>query len=105
MDYMSIDFKPLFEAMRGGTAFAEMYIPYIFKGREMEKTAVETDISDVIHSKMSKCRLFLADYGGGKSTLGKFISYLGQENGMLISVLSDKDYKNIYKQDDFFISI
>jgi len=105
MDYMSIDFKPLFEAMRGGTAFAEVYIPYIFKGRELEKRAVETDITDVIQSKMSKCRLFLADYGGGKSTLGKFISYCGQERGMLISVLSDKDYKNIDKQDDFFISI
>ena len=105
MDYMSIDFKPLFEAMRGGTAFAEMYVPYIFKGREMEKRAVETDISDVIESGLSKCRLFLADYGGGKSTLGRFISYRGQENGMLISVLSDQDYKNIFKQDDFFISI
>ncbi|HPE41116.1 MAG TPA: DUF2791 family P-loop domain-containing protein [Bacteroidales bacterium] len=99
------DFKNLFESLRGGTSFSEKYVPYIFKGREMEKKAIERDIDNILTSETSKCRLFLADYGGGKSTLGKYISFSAKKNGMLVSVLSKKDYQTIYKQDDFFISI
>jgi adenosylhomocysteinase len=95
----------LFESFRGGSSFSEQYIPYIFKGRELEKKAVERDIAIIASGNISKCRLFLADYGNGKSTLGKYISYCAHDNGMLVSVLSKKDYKNFYKQDDFFISI
>jgi hypothetical protein len=102
---MGINFESLFESFRGGTSFSEKYIPYIFKGREMEKKAVERDLQNIVDSGTSKCRLFLADFGGGKSTLGKYISFCAQEKGMLVSVLSMKDYKTIYKQDDFFISI
>jgi len=99
------DFKELFESLRGGTSFSEKFVPFIFKGRELEKRAVERDIDNILTTHTSKCRLFLADYGGGKSTLGKYISFSAKKNGMLVSVLSKKDYQNVYKQDDFFISI
>jgi len=104
-DTFDIDFKGLFESFRGGSSFSEQYIPYVFKGRDLEKKAVERDIELIASGELSKCRLFLGDFGNGKSTLGKYISYYAHDKGMLVSVLSKKDYKTFYKQDNFFISI
>lgn len=99
-----MDYHPMFEAIRVGTAVPVEYIKEILVGRERYQREIENDI-DYILTGRSKVRVFLGEYGLGKTTLARYAESLAREKGMMVSCLSEKDYDSIHKQDEFFRSI
>ncbi|KUK82281.1 MAG: Uncharacterized protein XD94_0078 [Mesotoga prima] len=94
----------MFEAIRAGTAVPVDYVKEIVTGRERYTQEIESDIDYVLTGK-SKVRVFLGEYGLGKTTLARYAEYVSRERGMMISCLSEKDYDTLHKQDEFFRSI
>lgn len=99
-----MDYGPMFESIRAGTAVPVRYISEFLVGRENEKKAIENDIDYVITGN-SKVRVFLGDYGYGKSSLARYAEHLAENRGMIVSYMTEKDYEYIHKQDEFFKSI
>ncbi|HNU22979.1 MAG TPA: DUF2791 family P-loop domain-containing protein [Mesotoga sp.] len=99
-----MDYHPMFEAIRAGTAVPVDYVKEIVTGRERYTQEIESDIDYVLTGK-SKVRVFLGEYGLGKTTLARYAEYVSRERGMMISCLSEKDYDTLHKQDEFFRSI
>ncbi len=100
-----MDYRPMFEAIRTGASVPIQYVPDLIVGREVERKAIESDIEYITSTGNSKVRVFLGDYGFGKTTLGKYAEYIGKERGMLVSYLTEKDYQDFHKQDELFKSI
>lgn len=100
-----MDYRPMFEAIRTGVSVPEEYAAHLIIGRTFEKEIIENDIDYVISYQASKIRIFLGDYGFGKTTLAKYAITRASEKGMVYSMLTEKDYKSIYRQDEFFRSI
>lgn len=94
----------MFEAIRAGTAVPVDFVTEILTGREKYVQEIENDIDYILTGK-SKVRVFLGEYGLGKTTLARYAEYLSREKGMMISCLSEKDYDTLHKQDEFFRSI
>jgi len=99
-----VDYHPMFEAIRAGTAVPVDYVKEILTGREKYTKEIENDIDYVLSGK-SKVRVFLGEYGLGKTTLARYAEYVSREKGLMISCLSEKDYDTLHKQDEFFRSI
>jgi hypothetical protein len=94
----------MFEAIRAGAAVPVDYIKEILTGRDKYQIEIENDI-DYILTGRSKVRVFLGQYGLGKTTLARYAEYLAREKGIMISSLAEKDYDTIHKQDEFFRSV
>ncbi len=94
----------MFEAIRAGAAVPVDYIKEILTGRDKYQVEIENDI-DYILTGRSKVRVFLGQYGLGKTTLARYAEYLAREKGMMISSLAEKDYDTLHKQDEFFRSV
>ncbi|HOZ98596.1 MAG: BREX system ATP-binding domain-containing protein, partial [Mesotoga sp.] len=94
----------MFEAIRAGTAVPVDFVTEILTGREKYVQEIENDINYILTGK-SKVRVFLGEYGLGKTTLARYAEYVSREKGMMISCLSEKDYDTLHKQDEFFRSI
>ena len=94
----------MFEAIRAGAAVPVDYIKEILTGRDKYQVEIENDI-DYILTGRSKVRVFLGQYGLGKTTLARYAEYLAREKGMMISSLAEKDYDTLHKQDELFRSI
>jgi len=99
-----VDYHPMFEAIRAGAAVPVDYIKEILTGRDKYQIEIENDI-DYILTGRSKVRVFLGQYGLGKTTLARYAEYLAREKGIMISSLAEKDYDTIHKQDEFFRSV
>jgi len=99
-----VDYHPMFEAIRAGAAVPVDYIKEILTGRDKYQVEIENDI-DYILTGRSKVRVFLGQYGLGKTTLARYAEYLAREKGMMISSLAEKDYDTLHKQDEFFRSV
>ncbi|MGV8105084.1 MAG: BREX system ATP-binding domain-containing protein [Mesotoga sp.] len=99
-----MDYHPMFEAIRAGAAVPVDYIKEILTGRDKYQVEIENDI-DYILTGRSKVRVFLGQYGLGKTTLARYAEYLAREKGMMISSLAEKDYDTLHKQDEFFRSV
>ncbi|CCU85760.1 MULTISPECIES: BREX system ATP-binding domain-containing protein [Mesotoga] len=99
-----MDYHPMFEAIRAGTAVPVDFVTEILTGREKYVQEIENDINYILTGK-SKVRVFLGEYGLGKTTLARYAEYVSREKGMMISCLSEKDYDTLHKQDEFFRSI
>lgn len=67
-----MDYRPMFEAIRTGVSVPEEYAAHLIIGRTFEKEIIENDIDYVISYQASKIRIFLGDYGFGKTTLAKY---------------------------------
>ena len=74
----------MFEAIRAGTAVPVDYVKEIVTGRERYTQEIESDIDYVLTGK-SKVRVFLGEYGLGKTTLARYTEYVSRERGMMIS--------------------
>jgi hypothetical protein len=94
----------MFEAIRAGTAVPVDFVTEILTGREKYVQEIENDINYILTGR-SKVRVFLGEYGLGKTTLARYAEYVSREKGMMISCLSEKDYDTLHKQDEFFRSI
>ena len=99
-----MDYHPMFEAIRAGAAVPVDYIKEILTGRDKYQVEIENDI-DYILTGRSKVRVFLGQYGLGKTTLARYAEYMAREKGMMISSLAEKDYDTLHKQDELFRSI
>ena len=99
-----MDYHPMFEAIRAGAAVPVDYIKEILTGRDKYQVEIENDI-DYILTGRSKVRVFLGQYGLGKTTLARYAEYLAREKGMMISSPAEKDYDTLHKQDEFFRSV
>ncbi len=99
-----MNYRPMFEAIRIGAAVPVEYIDELIFGRDDEKKAIIDDLNFVINGN-SKIRVFVGDYGFGKTSLARYAEHQAIEKGMVISYLSEKDYDEFHKQDELFKSI
>jgi hypothetical protein len=100
-----MDYRPMFDAIRAGVAIPEEYAFNMIIGRDNEKKLIENDVDYISQTNMSKIRIFMGDYGYGKTTLAKYAISIASQKAFLYSLLTEKDYKGIYKQDEFFKTI
>lgn len=100
-----MDYRPYFNAIRSGVPVPEDFDADILVGRHEEKMILKRDIEYVFDTNKSKIRIFLGDYGFGKTALAKHAISIAKKKRFLYSFLTEKDYKGIYKQDEFFKSI
>lgn len=99
-----MSYIPMFEAIRIGAAVPVEYIDDLIFGRDTEKKAINDDLNFVA-SGNSKIRIFMGDYGFGKTSLARYAEHQAIEKGMVISYLSEKDYDEFHKQDELFKAI
>lgn len=99
-----MNYKPMFEAIRIGAAVPVEYIDDLIFGRDTEKNAINDDLNFVADGN-SKIRIFMGDYGFGKTSLARYAEHQAIEKGMVISYLSEKDYDEFHKQDELFKAI